>query len=90
MGQVSPKVLGEVTPNPMSCCSALNHRPGHSSLSCGNAAEMDLAVGLQVLPESLWGHGDVCVPCVTHVLSASGGASVFLILLTVPDAFTEE
>lgn len=33
----------------------------------GNAADMGFAVRLQVLPESLWGQGRVCVPCVAYV-----------------------
>lgn len=63
---------------PRGICSPQTHRPGCSSLSYGNAAEMGFSFGLQVLPESLWGHGAVCVPCVLHVLlSAPGSASGF-------------
>lgn len=63
---------------PRGICSPQTHGPGCSSLSYGNAAEMGFSFGLQVLPEPLWGHGAVCVPCVLHVLlSAPGSASGF-------------
>lgn len=72
----------------MSCCSPLTHGPGVAACPLGMLQKWALP---EVLPESLWGHGGVCVSRVLHVLlSAPGSAPGFLILLTVPDAFSEE
>lgn len=88
MGQVSPKVVGE------DCTKShellLSPKPDLAIAACpvGTLQKWTLLLDCRCC-QSPFGDMGMRVSHVSHMLR-SGSASVFLILLAVPDAFTEE
>lgn len=85
MGQVSPKVVGE--DHTKSHELLLSPKPALAIAACpmGTLQKWTLLLDCRCCQSPF---GDMGM-CVSHML-LSGSASVFLILLAVPDAFTEE